>query len=153
MCTALALPTSELPDVLVEELRARVYTRETGAREVRFYWRAVPALLPVWWGGRLRVVRWGNRDRDGRLPPCGWTWRQTVEAGRWAALAPEEVEVPAVYGFTNGVWFRIKQGVRGLLVRTPAGEPVVYLLCEPATRYYRVQCRSAWEPVFIGEVI
>ena len=88
MCTAIALPVSELPVELIErcDLSARVHDRG-GEREVRFYWRAVPALLPVWWDGRLRIVRWGNRDRDERkLPPTGWTWRETVEAGKWSAL-------------------------------------------------------------------
>jgi hypothetical protein len=45
------------------------------------------------------------------------------------------------------------QGVRGLLVRDEKGEPVVYVLCEPATRYYRVMTRSERMPVLIGEHI
>lgn len=153
MCTALALPVSELPDEVVETLHARVYTRGD-QKEVRFYLRAVPALLPVWWNGRLQVVRWGNRDRaERKLPTTGWTWRETVEAGRWSALEPEPVEVPAAYGLMNGVWYRVKQGMRGLLVRTRAGEPVVFLICEPSTRYYRVMTRAEWMPVLVGEVI
>ena len=61
--------------------------------------------------------------------------------------------VPASCALTNGVWYRVKQGVRGLVVRTRAGEPVVFLLCEPSTRYYRVMTRTEWMPVLIGEVI
>lgn len=155
MCVAVALPLSELPVELVEQagLSARVHDRG-GGKEVRFYWRAVPALLPVWWNGRMQVVRWGNRDRGERkLPPTGWTWKETVEAGRWAALEPEPVDVPAAYALMNGVWYRVKQGVRGLLVRTRAEEPVVYLTCEPSTRYYRVMTRADWMPVLIDEVI
>jgi hypothetical protein len=153
MCSAIALPASDLPVELVEELSGRVHDRG-GDREVRFDWRSVPALLPVWWNGRLQVVRWGNRDRaERKLPPTCWTWRATVEDGKWSALEPEPVEVPAAYGYANGVWFRVKQGLRGLLVRTPSGEPVVFLICEPATRYYRVMTRDEWMPVLIGEVI
>src|SRR5688572_1764828 len=110
MCVAVALAASELPVELVEAggLSSRLHDRG-GEREVRFYWRARPALLPVWWNGRLHVVRWGNRDRSERkLPPTGWTWRATVEAGRWSALEPEPVDVPATYGFAGGVWFRLK---------------------------------------------
>ena len=153
MCTAIALPTSELPDELLETLAPRVHTR--GAeREVRFDWRSAPALLPVWWNGSLRVVKWGNKDRaERRLPPTGWTWRESVEAGKWAALEPEPVDVTAAYALMNGVWYRVKQGVRGLLVRTLAGEPVVYLICEPSTRYYRVMTRAEWMPMLVGEVI
>ena len=47
----------------------------------------------------------------------------------------------------------VKQGVRGLVVRTRTGEPVVYLICEPSTRYYQIMTRSEWMPVLIDEVI
>lgn len=150
---AIALPTGELPDEVVAALHARVYTRG-GQKEVRFDWRAVPAVLPVWWNGALQIVRWGNRDRaERRLPPTGWTWRETVEKGRWAGVEPEPVEIPANYVLTNGVWFRVREGLRGLLVRTPAGVPVVFVVCEPATRYYRVMTRAEWMPSLLGEVI
>jgi hypothetical protein len=155
MCTAIALALSELPIELVEAhgLSGRVHDRG-GEREVRFDWRASPALLPVWWAGRLRVLRWGNKDRaERKLPPTGWTWRETVEEGMWSGLAPEPVEVPATFALANGVWFRVKRGVRGLVVRTRAGEPAVFLVCEPATRYYRVMTRCEWMPSLIGEVI
>lgn len=48
-----------------------------------------------------------------------------VPFGPVGPLGPEPVEVPAAYGYSNGVWFRVKQGLRGLLVRTRSGEPVV----------------------------
>ena len=150
---AIALARSELPDAVAAGLEARVHTRG-GEPEVRFYWRARPALLPVWWDGRLHVVRWGNRDRAERtLPLTGWTWRETVEAGRWSALGPEPVDIPATYALMGGVWFRVRQGVRGLLVRDRAGDPVVFVVCEPATRYYRVMTRAGWMPALIDEVI
>lgn len=155
MCTAIALAYGELPLPLIDEWGLDDWVHDRGGeREVRFHWRAAPALLPVCWGGKLRVVRWGNRDRTERgLPPTGWTWRETVEAGRWAGLSPEPVVIPATCGLANGVWYRVKQGVQGLLVRDSRGQPVVFMVCEPATRYYRVMTRSEWMPVLIGEVI
>jgi len=155
MCTAISLPVSELPIELIESsgLSSRIHDRG-GEKEVRFYWRAVPALLPVWWNGRLQIVKWGNRDRaERKLPPTGWTWRESVEDGKWAAMEPESVDIPVAYALMNGVWYKVKQGMKGLLVRTRAGEPVVYLVCEPSTRYYRVMTRSGWMPVLIDEVI
>lgn len=99
-------------------------------------------------------MRCRNRDRaERKLPPTGWTRRGPVEAGRWSALEPEPVAVPATYALMNSVWFRVKRGVRGLLVRDRAGEPVVYVECEPATRYYEVMTRPEWMPCLIGEVI
>jgi hypothetical protein len=44
-------------------------------------------------------------------------------------------------------------GDAGLLVRDRAEEPVVFLVCEPATRYYQVMTRADWMLVLIGEVI
>lgn len=153
VCTAVALPVSELPEVAVSDLADRVHDRG-GEREVRFDWRNRPALLPVWWEGKLQVLRWGNRDRaDRKLPPTGWTWQESVVAGKWAGAEPVPVEVPARYALMNGVWFKVTRGVRGLAVVPPAGEPVVYLLCEPSTRYYRVMTRADWMPVLIGEII
>ena len=66
---------------------------------------------------------------------------------------PHGAQIPAAFAYANGVWFKVKQGLRGLVVRTRAGEPVAYMVCEPATRYYRVMTRCEWMPVFIGEVI
>ncbi len=68
-------------------------------------------------------------------------------------MCPVPVEVPARYALMNGVWFKVTRGVPGLVVVTPADEPVVYLLCEPSTRYYRVMTRAEWMPVLVGEVI
>jgi hypothetical protein len=153
VCTAVALPVSALPEVVVSQLTDRVHDRG-GEREVRFDWRNRPALLPVWWEAKLQVLRWGNRDRsDRKLPPTGWTWQESVEAGKWVGVRPVPVEVPARYAFMNGVWYKVTRGVRGLAVVTPSQEPVVYLLCEPSTRYYRVMTRAEWMPVLIGEVI
>ncbi|VTT98993.1 Uncharacterized protein OS=Singulisphaera acidiphila (strain ATCC BAA-1392 / DSM 18658 / VKM B-2454 / MOB10) GN=Sinac_0545 PE=4 SV=1 [Gemmataceae bacterium] len=155
MCSAIALATSELPLSLLEQhgLEDRVHDRG-GEKEVRFYWQARPALLPVWWDGRLQVVKWGNRDRAERtLPPTGWTWRETVEDGKWSAMSPEPVLVPATFGYANGVWYKVKQGLQGVLVRDRTGQPVVFLVTEPATRYYRVMTRAEWMPALVGEVI
>lgn len=153
VCTAVALPASELPDAVLAGLEDRIHTRGS-EREVRFDWRCQPALLPVWWEGKLQVLRWGNRDRaERRLPPTGWTWQESVAQGKWVGVEPVPVEVPATYALMNGVWYRVRRGLRGLLVRTPGEVPVVYLLCEPATRYYRVMTRAEWMPVLIGEVI
>lgn len=155
MCTAVALACSELPLSLLGEhdLAERVHERG-GEKEVRFYWRSSPALLPVWFDGRLQIVRWGNKDlRERKLPPTGWTWREKVEEGWWSALEPEPVVVPASFALMNGVWFKVKQGMRGLLVRDREGHPVVFILCEPATRYYEVMTRAKWMPTLIDEVI
>jgi hypothetical protein len=47
----------------------------------------------------------------------------------------------------------VTQGVRGLLVPDERGIAVAYVICEPASHYYRVMTRSGRMPVFIDERI
>lgn len=155
MCVGIALAYSELPLTLIDEfsLADRIHERG-GEKEIRFYWQASPTLLPVWLHGRLQIVRWGNKDRDERkLPPTAWTWQETIEEGKWSELAPEPVVIPASFGLMNGVWFKVQQGMRGLLVHDREENPVVFMVCEPSTRYYQVMTRADWMPRLIDEVI
>ena len=39
------------------------------------------------------------------------------------------------------------------LDQLPAGDPAVYLLTEPASRYYRIMTREEWMPCLVGETI
>ena len=159
MFQGIALFVTEFPDGFLEEkgLLRRVYRRGTEAgveQEVRFLLRDREPVLPVWHEGGVKVVRWGNRDRRSGLPYGGWTWLATVEAGGWAPFAAEPVDVPADYGLDAGVWFGIHQGIRAVLVRDEREEPVVYLICEPASRYYEVMTRgSKRAPVLVGQII
>jgi hypothetical protein len=89
---------------------------------VRFYWLAEPRIVPVWHGGRLKLVPWGNRRGESRaLPVTGWASQQKVEGGGWAEWRPEPVLVPATAAFEGGVWYQVRQGVCGLLATTSRG--------------------------------
>ena len=145
----LALSYSDIPVELSEQLRPRVHDRG-GELEVRFLRRAKEPLLPVWHCGQFRVVPWGSRS--GRLPRSGLTWQRTIDDGGWASYGAEPVEIRASLGLDGGVWYRIRQGIRGLLVETPQ-ETVAYLIVEPASYYYRVMTRRERMPVLIGERI
>lgn len=86
----------------------------------------------------------------GRLPQgSALTVDQLESLGRC-----EEVVIPANYGFQRGTWFLIAEGVRGVLVPECPGGPVVYLLVEPASNYYRnMTGQSALMPLFINQVM
>jgi hypothetical protein len=155
MFGGIALAWSALPLELIRQHRLdrRAYERG-GEREVQFLYRHRPRWLPVWHEGQLRLVLWGNRRGESRRLPCtGWTWQATVEAGTWADWGAVPVDVPATMGLENGVWYRITQGLRGLLVEDEQGRALVYLICEPASHYYEVMTRSRWMPVLIGQRI
>ena len=63
------------------------------------------------------------------------------------------VDIPATLALERGVWFRVRQGIRGLLVPDERGIAVVYMICEPASHYYQVMTRSERMPILIEERI
>ncbi len=155
MCTGIALAVSELPMELIAQHRLgrRVHERG-GEREIRFLYRDRSPRLPVWRDGKLQIVRWGNAKGHSRfLPPTGWTCQSTIADGSWRSLNAMPVDIPAMVGLERGVWFRIRQGIRGLLVPDEQGMAVVYMICEPASHYYQVMTRSSRMPVLIDERI
>jgi hypothetical protein len=140
---------------LIEQhgLQRRVHDRG-GEPEVRFLLADRERVLPVWLDGRLQIARWGNRRGQSPGLPCtAWARLATLEAGGWAELGAAEVVIPAALGLDRGVWFQIREGVRGLAVSDEHGRPVVYVLCEPASHYYAVMTRSDWMPLLVGEDI
>jgi hypothetical protein len=136
----ISLALSDVPLVLIEQygLERLVHARG-GERELWFLRRARPSLLPVWNDGQLAIANWGRRGG-------GLAWQATVDSGMW--VGAELVEIRASAGYDNGYWYRIRQGVRGLLVGHEA-----FLIVEPATHYYRVMTRMDRMPVLIGERI
>ena len=70
-----------------------------------------------------------------------------------APLRAEPAVIPATLALDGGVWYKVRQGVRGVAVRDERGGVVVYPLVEPASHYYEVMTRSPWMPVLVGERI
>jgi len=48
------------------------------------------------------------------------------------------VVIPATLDLDLGIWYRIREGVRGVVVRDEQERPVVYVLCKPASHHYQV---------------
>jgi hypothetical protein len=155
MCTGIALAWSELPTELIG--RHGLYRRHHnrgGEREVQFLFRDRKPRLPVWRDGRLQIVRWGNARGQSRfLPRTGWTWLSTIDEGGWQNSRAIPVDIPATLALERGIWYRVRQGIRGLLVPDERGIAVAYMICEPATHYYQVMTRSERMPVLIQEQI
>jgi len=137
---ALALAWSDVPLELIERHSLSRYAHERGGeRELRFLRRNRRPLLPVWQDGQLLILPWGRKGG-------GLTWQRTVDNGLW--VGAEAVEIRASAGLDGGVWYRIRQGVRGLVVHGEA-----YMIVEPASHYYHVMTRRDRMPVLIGERI
>jgi hypothetical protein len=121
-------------------------------REVRFLYANPCPLIPTWYCNELIVLPWGNRRRS-RLPATGWCSLSSLEAGQWAALNPERVVIPATVGREKGVWYQIREGIQGILVRDEQNTPHVYMLTEEPSHYYHIMTRSNRMPVLVGETI
>ncbi len=156
MCAGIALAWSELPTELIGRhgLSRRAHERLGGEPEFRFLYRDRLPRLPVWRDGRIQIVRWGNGWGQSRfLPRTGWTWLETAQQGGWRGSGAIAVDIPVTLGLERGRWFRVQQGIKGLLVPDERGLAVAYMLCEPATHYYRVMTGSRRMPVLIDETI
>lgn len=139
--TGIAIPADDLPAAILDRLRDRVHTRGS-APEVRFHAWHKPCLLPVRRDGRLELLPW-----------AGWVPAARVEAGEFDGSRPERVVVPACLGFHAGVWFVVREGLYGLLLVGRRG-PVVRLLTQPSTNYYRNMTEQAEVmPVLVDQVI
>jgi len=46
------------------------------------------------------------------------------------------VHIPTTFGLDRGVWFHIREGIRGILVPDERGAAVAYVVIEPASNYY-----------------
>jgi len=156
VCLGIALAGSELPTELIGRhgLGANLYVRG-GQPEYRFLYRAERPRIPIWRGGRLQIVRWGNgRGRSRWLPKTGWTWLETVRGGGWDKAGAELVEIPATYGLERrGVWYQIETGIRGVLTPDEYGFAVCYMICQEATHYYKVMTGASRMPVLIDQWI
>jgi hypothetical protein len=77
----------------------------------------------------------------------------SVDEGLWRNAGAIPVDIPATLGMERGVWYRIRQGIRGVLVPDERGIAVAYMICEPSSHYYQVMTRSDRMPVLIEERI
>lgn len=111
LMNGIGLRWSDVPTEVIEQQGlARLVHDRGGEKELRFM--REHAVLPVWHDGRLTIESWGSRS--GKLPRTGYTWRTSIDAGEWTVYAAEEVVIPATAAFDRG-WYRVRQGVRGLL--------------------------------------
>ena len=152
----ISLSWRSLPQALIDQhdLLDRVIVRSDEAdREIRFLYRDVRPLLPVWVGNELNILSWGHPRHKSKLPRTKAVAQETIQTGIWQDVHPELVDIPANFGWDKGVWYRITEGIRGILVRDESNNPIVYMLTEPASHYYQVMTRNNRMPVLCGERI
>ncbi|MDG2390334.1 MAG: hypothetical protein P8M30_13565 [Planctomycetaceae bacterium] len=155
MCQGIALSQCEIPESLIEryELSERIIRRGEGDIEFRFLLAERLPVLPLWHEGQFLILSWGNRDRHNKLPVSAWCSQESLEAGAWHHLRPREVFIPASFAWDRGVWYQVREGLKGVVVTDCERKQHVYVLTQPATHYYEVMTRNNREPVMVGETI
>lgn len=108
---------------------------EANGKFQSFFWDKEP-LLPIEENGRVKLVDWGNRDKQIPLPQTGWAKRESVESGKWKHLQPRDVRIIADQGYEKGSLFDFKEGTRGILVEKDS-RPKAYMITESADEIYK----------------
>jgi len=148
MCRAISILKARINLELLEEynLQSRIRQRgDSGVEEVVFDFadRNQNPQLPVIHDGRMRVYEWGNRGGGvAKLPKTGWCREESLNAGKWRWLSPEQV-----------VRFSITEGIKGIVVQDQSDQPHVYMLTQGASTYYQNMTKHQRMPVLIGEQI
>jgi hypothetical protein len=122
------------------------------APEYRFVLADPRPKIPIRRFGTVQLARWGNSSgRSRALPRAALTRKDRVEAGEWAKYGGVEVEIPATFWCANGAWCYVREGIKGVLAPDESGWAVCYVICEPATNYYKNMTGCEWMPVFINQ--
>lgn len=88
-----------------------------------------------------------------RVPFCGFIPVEQIKRGEWAAARPVPVIICASRAQSGGVWFQVRQGIQGLLLRDAQGKPAVYILTAPSTHYFKTMTGATRMPVLVDQVI
>jgi len=137
-------------EVTKEELKQAGITCKNDECELSF--QAKKPILLVEIEGKKKFVEWGNRDNpESKLPKTGWARKESVEKGKWTWLQPIKVKIIANKGFEKGIWFKIKEGINGLLVTDEKKKEHVYMITEQASHYFQTMTRHDRMPSLINE--
>ncbi len=108
--------------------------------------------LKVFHNGWVKVVKWGNKHSS-RLPRTGYCKRESFEDGRWKYLNPSEVKILASTACTKGVWYQVREAIKGVILLDDDGQEFCYLMTEPATHYFKTMTGAERMPVLINQIL
>jgi putative SOS response-associated peptidase YedK len=164
MCGGVIFPYKKEYKALLDT----VYSPEEVAQfeatgEVRsLYWQGPDPVLPVLVEAEgtgsdteagdpeLKLMRWGNRDKNKPLPQTGWARLESIEEGKWGYLKPKPAIIPVSHGVEKGKWFEINNGIAGLVVEK-AGEERIYMLTEAADDDFLSHTHHNRMPVLLNQ--
>ena len=147
MCQAIRFMKDEFSDEVLQK-----YHLEVSGNEVRVYCTKKDSLLPVFLNGQNQLVKWGSKENL-KIPRTGFCKIESFDAGKWLWLHPLPVTIIASSALVNGVWFQVKQGIRGLFLTSERGTEHCYMLTQPSTHYFRTMTGAERMPVLLNQIL
>ncbi len=147
MCQAIRFIKNEFTR---EELAAAGL--KSSNEEIQIHFSRETPLLPVLLHGKNTLIPWGNRNTP-NLPHTGFCKIESLEAGKWAWLQPLPINIIASSALVNGVWFQVKQAIRGLMIIDSHGIQYGYMLTQPATHYFQTMTGAERMPVLVNQIL
>jgi len=151
MCGGLAFPAKKVAKGELEKWFSPGEIEEIGKTGVAqtFYWSKKP-FLPVEDGENIRLVEWGNRDKELKLPQTGWAKSESINEGKWAWLNPKNVTIPVEKGCEKKQWFDVPSGgFRGIIVEKE-GQEHAYMMTQAAEESYAKKYNHDRQPVEVS---
>lgn len=148
MCTSIRFGKFEIPEENILAHGLKFF-----GDEVRVNFRDANAFLPVVSNGNNLLIEWGSKDQNSHLPRTGFCKNESLTAGKWQWLNPCPVTILAGFGLINGVWFQVRQGIRGVNLKDEKGNFHVYILTMPSTHYFKTMTGSLRMPVLIDQIL
>jgi len=148
MCGGVAVNTTRVS----QEDLAKFFTKQeieqfkkTGEIQ-SFFWSRVP-VLPIEINNKVELMEWGNRDKQLKLPRTAWAKEESIAAGKWYYLHPQEVKILADRGYEKGIWFDVPGGgFKGIIVEL-GDKKRIYMVTKPADEDYKDLTKHDRQPV------
>lgn len=99
------IPEEELNKYYSPKLIKRFKT--TGRIESFFWYK--DAVLLVKSKEEIRIMFWGNKDEEIKLPKASWAKEESLREGKWNYMHPEIVDIPIDSGYEKKTWFNRPQ--------------------------------------------
>jgi len=147
MCGGVGFKIKNIPEVELKKYYSPGLIKrfKTANRVESFFWRS-DAVLPVKTKDGAELMKWGNKDKQLKLPLTGWAKIESLKAHKWDYLKPEIVDLPVDSGYEKKTWFDSPNGFKGIMVKK-GEEERIYMITKQADENYQKQTGHNREPI------
>ena len=108
--------------------------------------------LAIEYRGQNYLVLWGGGYNSG-LPETGFCKIESFKKGKWSYLKPKKVLILASTACTNGIWYQVRLGIEGLLVKDKNKNPRVFVFTQSSTHYFKTMTGAERMPILRGQIL